>query len=441
MKNILLVIQKEFLLRIKSKVFILMTILGPVIIISFGMLIKFLSEKNQKEHNIVIYDETRIIGPFLKKTEGVNYHFIKREEIKSIKNSIIENKWDGLLYIPLPKSGNLSGIETNIIFYYNSTPSVSVIEKIRKDLNDRIRTLKLKESNISLEKINDAQTDITINLISFNDEKDSILLWQVKSVTGGVLGILIYMFILLYGAMVMKNVLNEKTSRVVEVILSSIKPFHLMMGKIISNALAGILQFSIWGIVSSFLFIIVKNSIGVIPVDIQLPTHAQEAKFAVNSVDDAFLKSIFEAIEIMDFSVIIGIGLLMFILGYLLYASIFAVIGAIIDSDNDAGQFTFPITLPLILSIYLGFSILENPNGQIAFWMSVFPFTSPVILMARIPFGVPKWEILLSIFILILTFLFIVWIGAKLYKRGIVTYGRSFSYKDIFKILMYIKNK
>ena len=377
MRNILLVIQKELLLRLKSKVFIIMTLLGPILIFLFGYLIKILDTQNKKEYNIVIYDETKLVERSLKKAEGVNYHFVKKEKLKNIKSDIMKKDWDGLLHIPLPKSGNFSAIETNITFYYNSSPSISIIEKLKKEINDRIRNIKLQKYGIPLQKVYDAETNILINLVSFSNEKDSILLWKVKAMIGGGLGLLIYIFIFIYGAMIMKNILYEKTSRVVEVILSSVKSFHLMMGKIISNALAGIIQFTIWGVGSAIVYFFIKKSIGIVPVNAQLPSQSQGAKYAVNTVNDAFLKNIFDIIEKIDFSVIVSIGLILFILGYLLYSSMFAVIGAIVESDNDAGQFTLPITFPLILAIYMGASILENPNGDVAFWMSMVPFNFP----------------------------------------------------------------
>jgi ABC-2 type transport system permease protein len=261
-------------------------------------------------------------------------------------------------------------------------------------------------------------------------------------------GILIYFFIFMFGSQVMRGVIEEKTSRIIEVIISSVKPFELMMGKIVGVAMVGLTQFLLWVILTTTLVTIITSSFATklsnkTPteqiISSQLPPVNQEKSASINSVKgkDEGVNEVLDAINSIDFPVMIGSFLFYFLFGYLLYAALFAAIGSAVDSEADTQQFMLPITIPLIFAIIMAQYVMQEPQGPMAFWLSIFPLTSPVIMMIRIPFGVPYLDLALSVGLLLLTFLGTTWLAAKIYRTGILMYGKKVSYKELWKWLRY----
>jgi ABC-2 type transport system permease protein len=246
------------------------------------------------------------------------------------------------------------------------------------------------------------------------------------------------MFIIIYGAMVMRSVIEEKTSRIVEVIISSVKPFQLMMGKIIGTALAGLLQFTIWGILLLIISAVLSSIFGVDTLDMQGVNVPSEQAEVMKSMAKSDAQLVFEELKNLPIATMFFSFLIYFIGGYLLYSSIYAAIGAAVDNETDTQQFMLPVIIPLMLGVYIGFaSVISDPHGPISTIFSMIPFTSPIVMLMRIPFGVPWWEIAISLILLIGTFLLIVWFAAKIYRVGILMYGKKPSYKELYKWLKY----
>ena len=293
--------------------------------------------------------------------------------------------------------------------------------------------------NFDVAKIKATETNVEIITENFSGEKSSKIGSILRMFAGGGFGYLIFMFIIIYGTSVMRSVIEEKTSRIIEVNISSVKPFQLMLGKILGNALAGILQFVVWMISAGLLLFIVTSLFGpeatssgsaMGQMNPEVMQQMQQSSATDLQVALAEIKNL--PILTMFFSFIFY-----FLGGYLIYSSIYAAIGAAVDSETDTQQFMMPVLIPLMIAIYVGFSVIENPHGPIALGFSLFPLTSPIVMLMRIPFGVPWWQIAISMALLLVTFVGIVWFAAKIYRVGILMYGKKPSYKELYKWLKY----
>ena len=315
---------------------------------------------------------------------------------------------------------------------------MSIINSLESKIERKIRNEKLIKFGIDLEKIKASRVQLDIKMYNFSGEKSSKFRNGLKIGVGVIAGYLLMMFVMIYGTSVMRSVIEEKTSRIIEVIVSSVKPFQLMMGKIIGNALAGLLQFIIWGILFLILSTVLSLFLGVNLTEIQstkiTPEQIENMVQAVSGNDQMILQEFFKLPLLKIFILFI----FYFLAGYALYSSLFAAIGAAVDNETDTQQFMMPIMLPLILAVYVGFAtVIENPNGPVASIFSYIPLTSPIVMLMRVPFGVVWWEIAMSMFLLIGTFIFIVWVAAKIYRIGILSYGKKPSYKDLWKWIKY----
>ena len=331
----------------------------------------------------------------------------------------------------------------------NKQPSLSVRMHISNTLKSDIETMKLIKKEIDPEVLKSIKTDVDVNITKLNDdgtrEHKSADLQMILGIVGGMI---IYFFIFMYGAQVMRGVIEEKTSRIVEVIVSSVRPFQLMMGKIIGIALVGLTQFALW-VILTFVFVTAAQSFFASKNSLQQSIQAQsimtESPAGTPKQSDAISEmteyseadAIFDSIKTIDFGVMIGSFVFFFLMGYLLYAAMFAAIGSAVDSEADTQQFMMPVTIPLILSIVLIGNVTGNPEGPIAFWFSIIPFTSPVVMMMRIPFGVPWHEVVLSVVLLIGTFIVMTWLAGKIYRTGILMYGKKVSYRELLKWIKY----
>jgi len=437
MNKLKLIIKREFLAKVKNKSFIVMTILSPLLMVGFIMLMVFLNEKNSEEiRTIAVVNESEQLSEVFEDTETIKYLDLTDLGLDEAKAKT-EDYYYGLVYIP--KSDSLKNLSKGIAFYSVDAPSINVINNIENKLEKKIRDLKIEQLNIDVSKIKEADTKVSIASENFSGEKSSKIGSVLRMVAGGGFGYLIFMFIIIYGTSVMRSVIEEKNSRIIEVIISSVKPFQLMMGKILGNAFAGILQFIIWAISAGILMFVMSLIFGVestssTAMEQMNPEIMQQVQDSAvnNNLQIAFLE-----MKSLPILTIFFAFIFYFLGGYLIYSSIYAAIGAAVDSETDSQQFMLPVMLPLVIAIYVGFSVIENPHGPIAVGFSLFPLTSPIVMLMRIPFGVPWWQIVLSMFLLIITFIGIVWFAAKIYRIGILMYGKKPSYKELYKWLKY----
>lgn len=437
MNKLKLIIKREFLAKVKNKSFIVMTILSPILMVGFILLMVFLNEKNSEEiRTIAVVNESEQITSVFEDTPTTKYLDLTNLGLDEAKAKT-EEFYYGLVYIP--KSDSLKNLSKGIAFYSVDAPSINVINSIENKLERKIRDLKIAQLHVDLAKIKSAETQVNIASENFLGEKSSKTGSVLRMVAGGGFGYLIFMFIIIYGTSVMRSVIEEKNSRIIEVIISSVKPFQLMMGKILGNAFAGILQFIIWAISAGVLMFVMSLVFGVEAtsstamgqMNPELMQQVQESAIN-NNLQIVFLEMKNLPVLTIFFSFIVY-----FLGGYLIYSSIYAAIGAAVDSETDTQQFMLPVMLPLVIAIYVGFSVIENPHGPIAIGFSLFPLTSPIVMLMRIPFGVPLWQILISMLLLIVTFIGIVWFAAKIYRIGILMYGKKPSYKELYKWLKY----
>ena len=421
MKQLWLIIKREYITKIRNKSFIIMTFISPLIILILGILIGYLTDiNNNSQKNIIVFDESFVFFKTFKNTKNINYQYTNQGNIEDIKNQAFQKHIYGVLYIPK----NIQEIQ----FFSDETPSINFVENLTNQLENAIFYQNLQNQNISLESITSAKEKINIDLQNFSGEKSSKLANWLKLIFGGASGYLLMMFIVVYGNMIMRSVIEEKTSRIIEIIVSSVKPIQLMLGKIIGTSLVGITQFILWLVIGGCLMVFLTNVFGVTPSNTISPAEIQQNGQIMQEILLEFFK-----FPIMK---LVGCFFIYFIGGYLLYSSMYATIGSAVDNETDTQQFIFPVLMPLMLAIYVGFfTVIEDPHGSISVLFSYIPLTSPVVMLMRIPFGVSWWEILISVTLLYLTFFIILWFAAKIYRVGILRYGKKASYKELIKWL------
>lgn len=421
MKQLWLIIKREYITKIRNKSFIIMTFISPLIILILGILIGYLTDiNNNSQKNIIVFDESFVFFKTFKNTKNINYQYTNQGNIEDIKAQAFQKHIYGVLYIPK----NIQEIQ----FFSDETPSINFVENLTNQLENAIFYQNLQSQNISLESITSAKEKINIDLQNFSGEKSSKLANWLKLIFGGASGYLLMMFIVVYGNMIMRSVIEEKTSRIIEIIVSSVKPIQLMLGKIIGTSLVGITQFILWLVIGGCLMVFLTNVFGVTPSNTISPAEIQQNGQVMQEILLEFFK-----FPIMK---LVGCFFIYFIGGYLLYSSMYATIGSAVDNETDTQQFIFPVLMPLMLAIYVGFfTVIEDPHGSISVLFSYIPLTSPVVMLMRIPFGVSWWEILISVTLLYLTFFIILWFAAKIYRVGILMYGKKASYKELIKWL------
>ena len=434
MNHLPLIIKREYLAKVKNKSFILMTFLSPLIVVALLSLVAYLtSVNNEKVRTITVLDESGFLNETLVSTDQMIYEYLSDISLEEAKKVSIENNSYGLLHLP---AFALDEVSSQIRFYSEESPSLSLISNLESKIENRIGELKLKKLGVDLSKIKAAKTNIDMNQENFEGVKTSKTGSFLKLMFGGAAGYLLFMFIIIYGNLIMRSVIEEKTSRIIEVIISSVKPIQLMLGKIFGTSLAGITQFAIWIILIGVLSVAASFFFGV-----DLSATPQQEMMA-GAISDASTNSELQAL-ISEFHSLPLLNLVIaFILfftgGYLLYSSLYAAIGAAVDNETDTQQFLMPVVMLLVVGFYVGFfTALEDPHGTISTVFSYIPFTSPIVMLIRIPFGVPIWEQALSFSILIITFMLTVWTAAKIYRVGILMYGKKPTYKELIKWLNY----
>ena len=434
MNHLPLIIKREYLAKVKNKSFILMTFLSPLFIVALLSLIAYLtSVNNEKVRTISVLDESGILSETLISSDQILYESLNGMDLEDAKTTSNSNKAYGLLHVP---DLALEDVSEKIKFYSKESPSLSLISSLESKIEKRIGELKLKKMGVDLSKISASKTYVNINQEDFEGVKTSKAGSFLKLIFGAVAGYLLFMFIIIYGNLIMRSVIEEKSSRIIEVIISSVKPIQLMLGKIFGTSLAGITQFAIWVILIAILSFAASNFFG-----IDLSTNPQQEMMtaAVSDVNaNSELQALIAELHSLPLINLIVAFVLFFFGGYLLYSSLYAAIGAAVDNETDTQQFLMPVVILLVVGFYVGFfTALEDPHGTISVVFSYIPFTSPIVMLIRIPFGVPIWEQILSLSVLIFSFLVTVWIAAKIYRVGILMHGKKPSYKDLIKWLKY----
>lgn len=445
-----------------------MTILGPILMAALFIVPVFLSQMSDEIKKVEVLDET---GWFLNKFENSErYEFdYVFTDLETAKNNILTEKGYALVYIPKPDVS----VPSSALVFSDKQVSIDLKSYVRNVISKEVENQKLgaeilkeiRKANpdfasdhpdsvamgnvVSEEILKNIKTNIVLTSIKMGEEgKEEKSFTEISMVVGLFAGILIYFFIFLFGSQVMRGVIEEKVSRIVEVIVSSVKPFQLMMGKIIGVGLVGFTQFMLWVVLT---LLIITGFQQIMPEKFSQPQTVEsfnqgaripggpEAVQQADRLDEdsGGMNKMIEAIQSINFGVMIFSFLFYFLGGYLLYGAMFAAIGAAVDNETDTQQFMLPVTVPLILAIVMAQFVINNPEGPIAFWFSMIPFTSPIIMMVRIPFGVPGWEVALSMAILVVTFVGAVWMAGRIYRTGILMYGKKVSWSEIGKWLFY----
>lgn len=437
MSKLLLIIKREFIAKVRNKSFIVMTFLSPLLFVGIGVFVGYLSSMKADLKTIAIHDATnRFVNEF-KTDEEYKYINLSKIDLKTVKDSIINESYEGVLVIPNTSNDSL---QSKIEYISNDSPSVMFISKLEDIINKKITVENFKQQGLDTLKINKAKSDVSIQLTKATGEEALRGLNEIKTAIGGAFGYLIMMFIVLYGNMVMRSVIEEKISRIIEVIISSVKPFQLMMGKIIGTSLAGILQFLIWAILGLTAMVILSSIFGV-QMSSTSGISAEQSQQALQTAQHAMggeIQNYINELWNLPIATIIISFIIYFIGGYFLYSSFYAAIGAAVDNETDSQQFLLPIIMPLILGVYIGFfTVINDPHGTVATVFSMIPLTSPIVMMMRIPFGVPWWQIVLSVVLLFGTFILVVLLASKIYRVGILMYGKKPSWKELYKWLKY----
>lgn len=427
-----LIIKREYKARVRNKSFLIMTFLSPLILVGMVFLIGYLTQLNSDTKRIIaIVDESGLFETTFTTTDQTTYINLSPQGLETAKEVAEEEEYYGLIHIP----SNTENLASGVKFYGKETPSLGLVESIEGKIENKLTNQILDSKGVDPQMIENVKNDISLGIENYSGEKSSKLSNWVKAGFGGAAGYLLMMFIIIYGNMVMRSVIEEKTNRIIEVIISSVKPFQLMLGKILGTTMAGITQFSIWVLLGGILLIVLQLVLGIDPNVTENMTNAEVQEILKDQ--NLVIQILEEAKRLPLVQLVFGF-LVYFIGGYFLYSSIYAAIGAAVDNETDTQQFMLPIIMPLMLAIYVGFfAVIDNPHGTVATIFSIVPLTSPIVMLMRIPFGVPGWQIALSVTLLIASFVFTVWFGSKIYRVGILMYGKKPTYKELFKWLRY----
>ena len=438
MSNVSIIIQREFNERVRKKSFIITTILMPVLMIVLMIAPALIMEYSRGEQKtIAVIDDSGLVAPQLQSNEELRFEptdLTTEEARRSLTDRF------GVLYIGSDILENPSDVK----LYANASSSLSIESNITGQIEDILEAEKLKAYHIdNLQQILD-EVKTTVTLQTFRNDKSQEAESQAQSSTvataaGYILGFVLYMFLLIYGSMVMQSVIEEKNNRVLEVVVSSVRPFDLMLGKILGVALVAVVQVLIWGVLIFAVGAIVLPQL--MPAEMMAGVQAMQQGMpdaaAMGDMVPEMLQAV-AAVTDTGYILKIFVCLLLFVFGgYLLYSAMFAAVGSAVDNVQDASQLQMPVTLPIILALLMMLAVIKDPNSSLAFWFSIIPFTSPVVMMARIPYDIPLWEIVLSLVVLYASFVAMVWFAGKIYRVGIFMYGKKPTFKELLKWVRY----
>lgn len=431
MNKILIIIQREFLKRVRTKGFIILTITMPFIMAALVFVPLWLSSiENDEQQKVAVIDPTGVYAKALKASKSFAFSAqpVITEEMRSE-----DSPYDAVVAI----SGDLVKNNGKVTIYSHKEIPGNMLDYIQSKLNETVQKQKLEATGIAgLDKIiDDVQRDVNMKTVKWSKEGDEqASSTYVAIIVGGIFTLLIYIFVITYGGMVMQSVIEEKTNRIIELLVSSVKPFQLMMGKIIGVMLVGIAQMALWGVMLSIIMTVASVGFGVSQAQ-SIAAGQPMPSPTMNMSQDT--QELLTAIVNLPYAEIGLMFIIMFVGGFLLYSSFFAATGASINEQEDANQFVVPITMITLFGLYAAMYSIENTDGPLAFWASLFPLTSPIVMMIRIPFGVPLWQELLSIALLYASAFLMIWIGGKIYRVGILMYGKKPSIKEIIKWMRY----
>jgi ABC-2 type transport system permease protein len=445
MNKLLLIIQREYFSRVKKKSFILMTILGPLLMAGVLIVPVWLAMRDKTDHQVLVLDHSGLFIEKLTNTSQIKFTY-GAESIASAKLKLKDGPFDLIMEI---KADALNDEKTTPVLYYKKQPGISTEQYITNQMENILFDYRLQGDSIDIRKIDKARRQVQLLTLKVTengtDEKTNT---EVNMAIGFGCAIAIYFMIFLYGSQVMRGVIEEKSNRIVEVIISSVKPFQLMLGKILGVALVGLTQFILWIILTLVLQTAITKFLFKDEIADKVKQNSQIEKVMKNDLtaDITTLEKVetpneaialFNDLDKVNFGQIIICFAFFFLFGYLLYAALFAAIGSAVDNEADTQQFILPVTIPLILSFIIAQNIIKDPDSSMAQLFSIFPLTSPIVMMVRLPFGVPMWELLLSMFMLIIGFLFFTWLAGKIYRTGILMYGKKTTWKELGKWLFY----
>jgi len=436
MNKIGLIIRREYFTRVKKRSFIIMTFLGPLLLAAIYIIPILLAlHSDNEKRTIAVVDQSHWFERQFVSTG--NQTFIRLDDISidSTKKLVQDGFFDIALYIPETQLN----IPSSAVIYSMKQVPMTVESHIKEVMKNEIQVQKLLAAGIDPDILESIKTSINLSVIRMDEEGgEKETFTEVQFTLGMILAVLIYMFIMLFGGQVMQGVTEEKSSRIVEVIVSSVKPFQLMMGKIIGVSLVALTQFMMWILLTGAIYVGFSAAVGIShPEAISQGTVMAQEISNTNIMDNEAVQDVLNIVHSIDFGTIIISFFLFFLLGYLLYATMFAAIGSLVESNTDSQQFSLPVTVPLLIAFLSAIYIVNNPDGSLAVWMSMIPFTSPIVMMVRIPFGIPIWQVIVSVVLLAGSFVGMTWVAAKIYRTGILMYGKKLSYKEIFKWLKY----
>ena len=436
MNKIGLIIRREYFTRVKKRSFIIMTFLGPILIAAVYIIPILLAlHADNEKRTIAVVDQSHWFERQFISTE--NQTFIRLDDISidSTKKLVKEGFFDIALYIPETQLN----IPSSAVVYSMKQVPMSVESHIKEVMKNEIQVQKLIAAGVDPDILERIKTSINLSVIRMDEEGgEKETFTEIQFVLGMILAVLIYMFIMLFGGQVMQGVTEEKSSRIVEVIVSSVRPFQLMMGKIIGVSLVALTQFVMWIMLTGVIYVGFSAAVGIThPEAISQGTVMAQEISSTNIMDNEAVQDVLNVVHSINFGTIIVSFIVFFLLGYLLYATMFAAIGSLVDNNTDSQQFSLPVTVPLLIAMLSAIYVVNNPDGSLAVWLSMIPFTSPVVMMVRIPFGVPIWQVAVSALLLAGTFVGMTWVAAKIYRTGILMYGKKPTYKEIFKWLKY----
>lgn len=431
MDKIKLIIQREFSSRVKKRSFLIMTLLGPILFGALMIAPALIANIPEGPKTILVLDESGLTY----EAEGDDMHEIRfldpklydREKAIALLES--QEDLDVFFYVPVSPSGDPDFWKRNASLYGKEDVSLSLENYCSEILETAILEHKLLAENVNPEIVANARTEVTLKTFNLSESAEVESVTELKIVVGYISGFIIYFFIFLYSAQIMRGVIEEKSNRIVEVLISSVKPFQLMIGKIVGIGFVGILQFAIWVVLTIIIFQVASAAF--------LADQFNPENLAAGQTLNETGMEIINQITSMPIPTILLSFLFYFIGGYMLYGALFAAVGAAVDSETDTQQFMAPLVIPLVLGLIVSSSVMENPHSDLAFWFSVIPFTSPIVMMVRIPFDVPGWQLALSMALMILGFLGTTWLAARIYRVGILMYGKKSSYKELWKWIRY----
>ena len=450
MNKINIIIKREYMTRVRKKSFIIMTILAPILMAAL-IIVPTLVMVNQDQDFkkiAVVEDNSDLFKGAIKNTDNMEFVYLDNVKVDDLKNSFEQAGYYGVLYI----SPELITTPNAIELISKKQPPIAVLQHIENSLEKEIEKQKLMTYNIeNLDEImKNVDTKVSVQTKKIGDAG------EVKDTSTGIAmalayigGFLMYMLVFMFGSQVMRGVIEEKTSRVVEVIVSSVKPVQLMMGKIVGIALVGLTQFMIWIVLTIAITgvlratVLKKSDMTEVTQNMtkSLMTPEQQEAAAAQPAqvnpDFAEFSKLFDSAMNQPWGLFILSFIFYFVTGYLLYASIFAAIGSAVDNETETQQFMLPVTIPIILALMVAMGTMQNPESSLSFWCSIIPLTSPIVMMARIPFGVPAWQLAVSMALMVVTFIVFVWMAAKIYRTGILMYGKKTSWKEMWKWLRY----